>query len=211
MRLIPKNSYVTALLLAGTVVAAAWVSRGSYQMVGPGAEAPAFEVATLSGEPASLADYAGKVILLNVWATWCPPCKEEMPSMERLYRYFQERGSDFEILAVSIDKAQGQADANGNEGGDLVAFVEEFDLTFTILHNPSGDIQRIYQTTGVPESFIIARDGTIYHRLAGAANWDTPKYKDLIQRLLDEGGPLERRIRLTPPDTEPDRPGGSAN
>lgn len=110
--------------------------------------------------------------------------------MERLYRYFQEQGSDFEILAVSIDKAQGQADAVGHEGGDLLAFVEEFDLTFTILHNPSGDIQRTYQTTGVPESFIIARDGTIYHHLAGATNWDTPKYRELIQRLLDGGQSL---------------------
>jgi len=187
MRLIPRSPYATAIILAGAVVVAAWVNQGNYQPVGPGTAAPPFQASTLGGELASLDDYAGRVVLLNIWATWCPPCREEMPSMEGLYRYFEDRGEDFEILAVSVDRGVGQADEVGNEGGDLVAFVEEFGLTFTILHDPAGDIQRIYQTTGVPESFIISRDGTIIRRLAGGTNWDTPDYRALFQRLLDEG------------------------
>lgn len=111
--------------------------------------------------------------------------------MERLYRTFKDRGASFEIVAVSIDAAPGAKDTAGNVGGDLRAFVEEFGLTFTILHDPSGRIQRTYRTTGVPESFIITADGTIFRRLVGAVEWDAPEWEATIQRLLpkeDETG-----------------------
>lgn len=185
MRLLPRSPYVTALLAAGALVVTAWVNQGRYDTVGPGSPAPDFTAFRLDGSEVRLDDYRGRVILLNIWATWCPPCREEMPSMERLYRHFQNQGEAFEILAVSIDKAPGEKDAAGNVGGDLRTFAEEFGLTFTILHDPSGAIQRIYQTTGVPESFLIDRSGTIVRRLAGATNWDTEAYRDLIHRLLE--------------------------
>jgi peroxiredoxin len=154
-------------------------------MVGPGAPAPSFTATTLDGDAVTLGDYNDRVILLNVWATWCPPCREEMPSMERLYRRFQERGTPFEVLAVSIDASPGEKDSVGNVGGDLKAFAEEFGLTFTILHDPAGRIQQIYQTTGVPESFLIGRDGVIHRRVAGAVDWDTPEWDATIARLVD--------------------------
>lgn len=106
--------------------------------------------------------------------------------METLYRNFD--GTDFEILAVSVDAAPGETDVQGRQGASkdkLDAFAQEYDLTFTILHDPSGDIQRVYQTTGVPESFLVDRDGVIVRRVAGATHWDHPTYRDLIQRLLD--------------------------
>jgi peroxiredoxin len=155
-------------------------------MVGPGAPAPPFTATTLDGDAVTLDDYADRVILLNVWATWCPPCREEMPSMERLYLRFQERGSPFEILAVSIDASPGEKDSAGNVGGDLRAFAEEYGLTFTILHDPTGHIQQIYQTTGIPESFLIGRDGVIRRRVAGAVDWDTPEWDAVIARLVEE-------------------------
>ena len=68
------------------------------------------------------------------------------------------------------------------------AFAREHDLTFTILHDPTGRIQRTYQTTGVPESFLIGMDGVIYRRNAGSTNWDAEGYRDLVHRLLDQGG-----------------------
>lgn len=199
MRLTPRNPYVAALIFTGAVVLLAWVNQDRYRPVGPGAQAPDFTATTLDGAPVSLNDWAGSVILLNIWATWCPPCREEMPSMESLYGYFQERGEDFVILAVSIDRAQGEADEQGNEGGDLVAFVQEFGLTFTILHDPSGDIQRTYQTTGVPESFIIDRNGAIVRKIAGGTNWDTQAYRELFQRLLDQPGPEGATEDASPP------------
>ena len=176
--------YFLALAGAGLVVVAAWSTRGLRHPAVPGSLAPSFTAVAMNGDSVGLQDYAGNVILLNIWATWCPPCREEMPSMERLFRHFKEEGASFEILAVSIDADQGEKDALGNEGGDLAAFGREFGLTFTILHNPSGDIQRKYQTTGVPESFLIGRDGMIYRRVAGAADWDAEGYRDLIARLL---------------------------
>lgn len=104
--------------------------------------------------------------------------------MERLFRHFKAQNAPFEILAVSIDAKKGERDAFGNQGGDLAAFAEEYGLTFTILHDPSGRIQQKYQTTGVPESFLIGRDGIIYRRVAGAANWDAEGYREVIERLL---------------------------
>jgi peroxiredoxin len=183
MRVLPRSPYVLAILGAAAVVAVAWGARGQYQMVGPGTDAPEFTATSLSGDTMRLADFRGRVVLLNIWATWCAPCREEMPSMERLYRRLQERGVPFEVVAVSIDARTGDKDVAGNVGGDLAAFVEAFELTFTVLHDPSGRIQRTYQTTGVPESFLIAREGTVYRRLVGAVEWDTPEWEEAITRL----------------------------
>ena len=133
----------------------------------------------------SLEDFDGKVILLNIWATWCEPCLEEMPSMQRLYDELDD--DDFEILAVSIDAPLGQSDDFGRAGGDLDVFAKELGLTFRILHDPSGEIQRTYQTTGVPETFLIGKDGVIYKKVAGGTRWDAPVNQDLVRRLLASG------------------------
>ncbi len=181
----PSNlPYLVAVLVAAGVVGFAWIGRERFQPVGPGAQAPIFEAVTLDGEPATLRDFAGKVVLLNVWATWCPPCVWEMPSMQRLYDEFE--GQDFEVVAVSIDAPAGQRDVLGRPGGDIRAFADSLSLTFPILHDPEGRIQRTYQTTGVPESFLIGRDGRIYRKVSGATEWDRPQYIEFIQRLLDE-------------------------
>lgn len=177
--------YVVAVLLMGLMVLAAWMGRDRFRPVMAGERAPRFEVADLEGNPVNLSDYEGKVVLVNVWATWCAPCREEMPSMERLYQEVDDE--DFHILAVSVDATPGETDEQGNPGASkskLADFAREYDLTFTILHNPSGDIQRIYQTTGVPESFLVDRDGVIVKRVAGATMWDHENYRELIQRLL---------------------------
>jgi peroxiredoxin len=177
-----RSPYLWAVLSAGVLVLVAWMGRERYRPVITGSAAPDFTAASLEGEPVRLVDYRGKVVLLNVWATWCAPCREEMPSMQRLYDSLD--GEDFEILAVSVDAPLGQRDAMGNRGGDLEAFADALGLTFTILHNPSGDIQRTYQTTGVPESFVIGRDGTIYKKVAGPTRWDAPVNEELVRRLL---------------------------
>jgi cytochrome c biogenesis protein CcmG, thiol:disulfide interchange protein DsbE len=176
--------YAVAIALSLAVVAFAWVARDRFQPVGPGARAPAFEAVTLEGQPVSLRDYSGKVVLLNVWATWCPPCVWEMPSMQRLYDQFE--GQDFEVVAVSIDAQSGQVDPLGRLGGNIQAFADSLALTFPIWHDPEGRIQRTYQTTGVPESFLIGRDGRIFRKVSGATEWDRPQYQEFIQRLLDE-------------------------
>lgn len=180
----PSNlPYLVTAVLAMVVIVAAWVGRDRFQSIGPGMAAPVFEAVTLEGEPASLQDFEGRVVLLNVWATWCPPCVYEMPSMQRLYEKFQ--GEPFDIVAVSVDAPRGERDGAGRVGGDIREFAEEYGLSFTILHDPQGRIQRTYQTSGVPESFVIGKDGMIYRKVSGATEWDQPEYVEFIRRLLD--------------------------
>lgn len=177
-----RSPYLWAALSLGVLVLVAWMGRAHYRPVTTGAPAPDFTVTNLEGEPVRLSDHHGKVVLLNVWATWCGPCLEEMPSMQRLYESLE--GEDFEILAVSIDAPLGQRDVFGRLGGDLAEFAANLGLTFPILHNPSGDIQQTYQTTGVPESFVIGRDGIIYKKVAGGTQWDAAVNEELVRRLL---------------------------
>lgn len=178
--------YLLAIAVVGGVAAAAWLARNRVQPVVSGYPAPDFEVVDADGYAVTLATYEGKVLLLNVWATWCAPCREEMPSMQRLYDNFSP--DDFEIAAISIDAAEGGADAAGNPGGDPLAFARDLGLTFPILLDPSGDIQRTYRTSGVPESFLISGDGVIYKKVAGATAWDSDANVDLVRRLIGEEG-----------------------
>ena len=179
-----RTPYGLAILAAFGVVVTAWVARDFFQPIVPGVQAPAFEVPDLAGQEVALEDHRGDVVLLNIWATWCAPCREEMPSMQRLYDEFE--GTDFEILAVSVDAPVGQIGGDGRPGGDVEGFVEEMGLTFPILHDRTQQIQYTYQTTGLPESFLLDRDGVVIKRIAGGTAWDADQHKDLIRRLLDE-------------------------
>ncbi len=182
-----RSPYFWAIVAGAALVLVAWIGRANYRPVLNGTMAPEFAASTLDGETTGLSDYAGKVLLVNIWATWCAPCREEMPSMQRLYDELKKHGGaeDFEILAVSVDAPLGQLDLAGRLGGDLRAFAAEYGLTFTILHEPTGTLQRTYQTTGVPESFVIARDGLIYKKVAGPQDWDSVENQELVRRLLD--------------------------
>ncbi len=174
-----------AVLVAAGVLTAVWIARQRDQPVDAGFLAPDFAVSDERGETVTLATYAGKVVLLNVWATWCGPCREEMPSMQRLYDRFSPE--DFEIAAISVDALPDRTDDHGNPGGDPLAFARDLGLTFPILLDPSGEIQRIYATSAVPESFLIGRDGVIYKKVAGSTDWDSPANVELVRRLVESG------------------------
>ena len=162
----------SALVFGVALAAKIWPQL---DLVGVGSRAPAFRAVNLrSGRPSSLADYRGRVVLLNVWATWCPPCRVEMPSLERLHGKLA--GPDFAVVAVSIDDG---------DASTVMAFVGELGLGFDVLQDKSGSIQHIYQTTGVPESFVIDRDGVIIKKVIGAAEWDGPVNELLIRKLID--------------------------
>lgn len=178
--------YIFSALAAMGLIIAAWVGRDNIPSVGPGDRAPDFSAFTLEGQPASLADFEGKVVLLNVWATWCPPCVYELPSMQRLHEAME--GEPFEIVAVSIDARPGEEDAAGRPGGDIRAFADSLGLTFTILHDPEGKIQQTYRTTGVPETFLIGKDGIINRKASGETAWDLPEVVSSIRRLVEDEG-----------------------
>jgi cytochrome c-type biogenesis protein len=139
------------------------------------ARAPDFAAFTLDSPPArrTLADYAGQAVILNVWATWCDPCREEMPSFERLYRDYKSRG--LRIVAVSID----------DRGATQLVrdFVGEHGLTFDVLQDPRSDIMSDFAVRGVPETFLISRSGQIVARRY-VADWDAPLNRKLVDSLL---------------------------
>lgn len=166
------------------LVGLGWRARERFLPMDVGTTAPDFTVTDLQGRKVSLKDLRGQVVLLNIWATWCEPCRQEMPSMERLYRQAGPKG--LKVVAVSIDAAQNVRDDGGHAGGDVAAFVREFGITFPVWLNPEGDVQQLYRTTGVPESFIIDRDGSIVKKVIGATEWDTPDKLELVNRLLKE-------------------------
>ena len=143
-----------------------------------GSKAPDFTAYTLDSIPKQkrLADYRGQVVMLNVWATWCLPCRVEMPSIEALNKDYAPKG--LKIVAVSID----------DPGMDsaIRAFAKQYGLTFDILHDPSGKITDLYDISGYPETFIVGKDGVIRKKLMQATDWNTPDARALVDRLLGE-------------------------
>jgi cytochrome c biogenesis protein CcmG, thiol:disulfide interchange protein DsbE len=151
---------------------------GEILLVGLGSKAPNFHAVTVDGarHNESLSKYKGDVVLLNVWATWCQPCVVEMPAIERLYHDYGPQG--LKVVAVSID--------TGATDADVRAFATKRGLTFDILRDSVQDIVGQYQTTGVPETFVIARDGVIRKKVIGASDWDSQGDRALIAQLLRE-------------------------
>jgi cytochrome c biogenesis protein CcmG/thiol:disulfide interchange protein DsbE len=166
---------VLAALAAGALALAKF--GPDVQQVQVGSQAPDFHAIDLaSGDSVSLRQhYAGAVTLVNVWATWCVPCRVEMPAMEKLYQSLAPRG--LKIAAVSIDEGAPE---------DVQAFAQKLGLSFDILQDRSTKVQQIYQTTGVPESFLLNRDGIIVKRVIGAQDWSSDVNRALVERLLGE-------------------------
>ncbi|HEV7705570.1 MAG TPA: TlpA disulfide reductase family protein [Gemmatimonadaceae bacterium] len=167
-------------VLAIALFAASRLLGDQLYPVSVGSIAPAFAAKTVDAAPVTktLADYKGRVVLLNIWGTFCLPCRDEMPAIEKLHQAMASQG--LEVVAVSMDDP-------GFED-KIRAFVKEFGLTFQILYDPSGKITNDYQTTGVPETFIIARDGVIRKKVIGASDWNSATNRALIAQLLAEPG-----------------------
>jgi cytochrome c-type biogenesis protein len=131
-----------------------------------------FSAETLDGTAIRLSDLRGKALFLNFWATWCGPCRMEMPSMDALYRRFKDQG--LEIVAVSVRENQ----------RDVAAFMDEMNLSFPAALDGRGDIAAIYGIEAFPTSYLIDRNGGIVTRLVGARHWDTPELDGLFEALL---------------------------
>jgi peroxiredoxin len=177
------RQWITVLLVVGGLgVGAVALSRfgTSIERVEVGSKMPDYRLTDAhTGDSLTLRGrYHGSVTLVNIWATWCVPCRTEMPAMQRAYEALKDKG--FHIAAVSIDE---DADDAVNQ------FTESLGLTFDILHDRSTNIQKVYQTTGVPESFLVNREGIIVRRVIGAHDWNSPLNRALIERLLQETGP----------------------
>ncbi|MGG4169127.1 redoxin domain-containing protein [Rossellomorea vietnamensis] len=127
-----------------------------------GDSAPDFSLTTLNGEEVKLSDYQGKKVILNFWATWCPPCKAEMPHMEQYYEKNAKK-ENVEILAVNL--------TSQDEGEKAVQqFVDGYELTFPILMDEKGDIGEEYRAFTIPTTYMIDTNGIIQHKIVGPMN-----------------------------------------
>lgn len=176
-----KQWILVGTIVGGLVIGAIALARFGQPAEGVeiGNRAPDFKAVDLATEDSvSLGErYHGAVTLLNVWATWCAPCRTEMPAMERVYQALAPEG--FKIAAVSIDEGSPE---------DVRAYGRELGLSFDLLQDRSNRVTQLYQTTGVPESFLLNRQGIIVKRLIGPQDWNSPVNRGLIERLMKEPG-----------------------
>lgn len=136
--------------------------------------APQFTLPNLEGGKLGLKDFRGKLLMLNFWASWCVPCREEMPAMERLYQRYKDQG--FVILGVNIKDDKKSA----------VSFVKELKITFPIAFDPNGEVGLLYGAWGLPATYLIDANGIALARAWGPADWFSPGARELIEKLLDQ-------------------------
>jgi len=166
---------VLVLLIGVGLMVMLQSNDGTQALLVKGDAAPDFTLPDLDGKMVRLSDQKGKVVFLNIWATWCPPCVQEMPSMEKLHQALN--GEDFQILAVSID----------TQGAEAVRpFMKKHKLNFTALVDKEETTKSAYQTTGVPETFIIDRNGTIVEKVIGPREWASSDAIDYFRSLLQQ-------------------------
>jgi len=168
-------------VIAVVVSAAAYVlltGSPAPRPVGRGSAAPEFTLPRLGSDTTvTLSALRGKVVLVNFWATWCKPCEDEMPAMDRLYRRL--RGDDFEMLAISV----------GEDPSVVRAFRDRVGFSFPALLDQSRAVALAWQAYAFPESLLVDRDGTILERYVGPREWDAPAYVARIERLIEAGAP----------------------
>ncbi len=138
--------------------------------------APAFNLLDMDENNHSLSDYRGKVILLNFWATWCPPCRREMPSMEQLHQSL--KADEFAVIAINQME---NADHVFAYTGQL-----EVDPTFRILFDTDSSVSQAYKVNGLPTTYLIDKAGLIRFRAVGGRDFHHPEVKKLIRQLLQE-------------------------
>jgi peroxiredoxin len=183
------DSWIAKRWLSWVVALSAVLSTGSMQTwaqskinykVIPNLEAmkdktltPDFTLPNPEGKKVSLKDFRGKVVFLNFWATWCVPCREEMPAMEKLYQEFKER--NFVVLAVNVkDRKQ-----------DAVNFFKELTLSYPMVIDPDAQVGLLYGAWGLPTTYLIGPKGEGLARAWGPAEWYSPAARNLIKDLLD--------------------------
>jgi len=174
-----KSIVSIIFLLFSSPVFSAWQQPElSYNLtkVTTSIKASQFELQNMDEEKVKLSDYLGKVVMINFWATWCPPCIREMPSMERLYRKFE--GEKFTVLAVN----------QMEDEDDVFAFTGQLELdpTFPILFDKESDVSRDYRVRGLPTTYLVDKKGYIRYRAVGGRLFDHAEVMKVIEGLMAE-------------------------
>ena len=175
------RSKFAVVLIAGLILVVmfmvVWLQSAKYEPLTVGKPAPDFQLPDLNDKDIRLSDYRGKVVFLNFWATWCKPCREEMPSMEVLYKNFEKDG--LVILAVSIDRVTTKK--------EIPPFVKSLNLTFPVLVDSWGQTDKRYKLMGVPETYIIDREGTLREKVIGPRDWTRLDNLQILTQLIKQG------------------------
>ena len=161
------------LMLGGLLAAsvAVWDATRD-RSVNAGDLAPEFSVVTEEGKTLTRSDFGGKVLILNFWASWCAPCREETPSMEQLHQRLKDRG--LMLLGVSVDKSADK----------YKAFLKRYNVTFPTSHDPGKSVSDSYSTYRYPETYIIGRDGRVVEKIVGRKNWTDESFIKTLQGML---------------------------
>jgi len=170
-----KVTPVVLALVAFALLAALWSPRPYLDSPQTSEPVPDFSF-ELNGRAMRLADLRGQVVLLNFWATWCPPCVAEMPSLERLHQRLGPRG--LTVLGVSVD-----TDRAAYEN-----FLRDYKITFPNVRDPDRRISALYGTFMYPETYIVDRQGRLVRKVIGALEWDDPQVLDFLTRVLGTKG-----------------------
>ena len=149
------------------------ITEDPYRPIERGEPAPDFSLPTLAGGSLELAQFQGKLVVLNFWATWCPPCVEEMPSLERLSRQGAER--NLEVVTVSVDQ----------DLSVLQDFIAQHDLTLPVASDPQRQVAVLYGTYKYPESYIISPQGIVHDKMIGAIDWDEARIREHLFSLAN--------------------------
>lgn len=181
---------LAAALILVVMFLVVWLQSAKYEPLTVGKTAPDFQLPDLNDNEVRLSDYRGKVVFLNFWATWCKPCREEMPSMEVLYKNFEKDG--LVILAVSIDRVTTKK--------EIPPFVKSLNLTFPVLVDSWGQTDKRYKLMGVPETYIIDREGTLREKVIGPRDWTRLDNLQILTQLLKQGA---KSAAAVPPSTIP--------
>ncbi len=160
-------------LLLVVLVGALWGCAREEKPALEGNLAPDFTLKNLAGQEVKLSDLRGKVVLVNFWATWCPPCREEVPSMDRLNRAMA--GKPFQMLAISIDE--------GGKGA-VESFFNKAGVTLPTLLDAGQKAGKRYGITGVPETFIVDKKGVILKKVIGPIDWSDPTVAEFLEDAM---------------------------
>ncbi len=168
-------SRIHVLILVFIISFIGLTARGSLakDAAGTAKSAPTFTLTDIKSKKVSLSDFKGKVVLLNFWATWCVPCREEMPPLNKLYTDLKNEG--FVVLGVSIDPSE----------TPVKSFVTEKNIMYPVLMDSEKEVYfDLYAVLVLPTSFLIDKDGMIVEKILGERDWNSPEMKDKIMKLL---------------------------
>jgi len=180
MKEIVKFALVIAIV-AGAAFGFISLEEGKGYGLKAGSVAPGFRLRALSGGTGDLGALRGRVVLVNFWATWCAPCVQEMPSLERLHRTLGPEG--LAVVGVNVDQDEKA----------VTDFVAQYGVSFPVLRDEGAHTAAAYRTTGYPETFIVGADGTLLRIVVGSAEWDTPEALAYFRALLPRRPPAAAR------------------